>query len=54
MYKQFAILCMSSFGPIQNAIDLIRILQFANEHESENICSSFHGIVVGVFLRIIV
>lgn len=54
MYKQFAILCMSSFGPIQNAINFVRILQFTSELKSENICSSFHRIIVGAFRRIMV
>lgn len=39
---------MSSFYPIQNAINLVRILQFTNERES----GSFNRIIVGAFLRI--
>lgn len=47
------VLCTSRVDPIQNAINLPRILKFPNERESEKICSSFNRIIVWAFLRII-
>lgn len=37
VYKQLAILCLSTLDSIWNAITLVRILQFINEGKSENI-----------------
>jgi len=46
MFQQFAILYMSSFGPIQNAINLLRILQFSSQQKSGSISSAFQRIIV--------